>query len=89
MAKLTVKTLGRKGVNVDKDPFDLDDDELVQAQNAISNPGKGTAVLKRPGLVGFNAATLSYAVLGGAPLPGPNLSTGGTVTVYVSRSPIS
>jgi hypothetical protein len=87
---ISIKTLGRKGVNVDKDPFDLEDDELTNAQNAISDPAKGaSAVRKRPGFIGFNASTVTYNVLGGAPLPGPNLSTGGTVTIYIGRGPIS
>lgn len=87
---ISVKTLGRKGVNVDKDPFDLDDDELTNAQNTISDPAKGqSAVRKRPGFDDFNTTTLTYDVLGGAPLPGPNLSTGGVVTIYIGRGPIS
>lgn len=87
---ISVKTLGQKGVNVDKDPFDLDDDELVQAQNAISDPAKGqSAVRKRPGFESFNATTVVSPVLGGSPLPGPDLSTGGVVTVYIGRGPTS
>jgi hypothetical protein len=88
--RIAVKTLGTKGVNVDKDPFDLDDDELSLAVNAISDPAKGhSAVRKRPGLLAFNASSVIYDVLGGAPLPGPNLSTGGSVTIYIGRGPIS
>jgi hypothetical protein len=87
---ISVKTLGSKGVNVDKDPFDLDDDELTNAQNAISDPAKGkSAIRKRPGFIGFNTSSVVYDVLGGAPLPGPNLSTGGVITIYIGRSPIS
>lgn len=88
--RISVKSFGSKGVNVDKDPFDLDDDELTSAQNAISDDAKGNASLrKRPGFDDFNASTLTYDVLGGAPLPGPNLSLGGTVTIYIGRGPIS
>jgi len=89
MASLTVKTLGTKGVNADKDPFDLDDDELTLAQNAVSDPAKGkSSIRKRPGFVAFNTTSLTYDVLGGATLPGPNLSIGGTVTIYIGRSPV-
>jgi hypothetical protein len=87
---ISVKTLGQRGVNVDKDPFDLADDELTLAQNAISDPAKGkSAIRKRPGFIGFNTTTLTYDVLGGSPLPGPNLSTGGSVTIYIGRGPIA
>ena len=87
---ISVKTLGQRGVNVDKDPFDLENDELSTAVNAISDPAKGhSAVRKRPGFVGFNTSTVTYDVLGGSPLPGPNLSTGGSVTIYIGRGPIS
>ena len=90
MARLTVRTFGLRGVNVDKDPLDLDDDELTKAQNTISDPTSGASSLrKRPGLVGFNTSAFISDVLGGSPLPGPNLSTGGTITVYLSRSPSS
>lgn len=90
MAPLTVRNMGLAGVNVDNNPLDLDDNQLTQAQNAISDPSSGASSLrKRPGLLGFNTLTLTYNVLGGSPLPGPNLSTGGTITVYISRSPIS
>ncbi len=92
MAPLTVRYMGRVGVNVDNNPLDLEDDQLTQAQNAVaSDPAASGAssVHKRPGLAAFNSSTLTYIVLGGAALPGPNLSTGGTITVYISRSPIS
>jgi hypothetical protein len=89
MPKLTVRTFGTRGVNVDKNPLDLDDDELQSAQNTISDPTSGTSSLrKRPGLLGFNTATLTYTVLGGSPLPGPNLTASGTVTIYLGRSPV-
>lgn len=88
--KLTVKTFGRSGVNADKDPFDLANDELARAQNTIADPATGSsAVRKRAGLVGFNTSTLTGDVLGGSSLPGPNLSQGGTVTVYIGRGPVA
>jgi hypothetical protein len=82
--------MGQRGVNVDNNPLDLEKDQLTRAQNAVTDPASGMSTLrKRPGFIGFNTTTLVYDVLGGAPLPGPNLSTGGTVTVYLARSPIS
>jgi beta-lactam-binding protein with PASTA domain len=82
--------MGLLGVNVDRNPLDLENDQLTQAQNAISDSGTGSSSLrKRPGLVAFNTSSLGNDVLGGAPVPGPNLSTGGSVTVYVGRGPTS
>jgi hypothetical protein len=90
VAKLLIRTFGIRGVNVDKNPLELDDDELQSAQNTISDPTSGASSLrKRPGLAGFNTSTLVFDVIGGSPMPGPNLSQGGTVTIYLSRSPIS
>lgn len=89
-AILTVKTMGKFGVNVDKDPLELNDNELVQSQNAIFDIQAGESALrKRAGLIAFNVLAASGSILGGFPLPGPNLSTGSTATVYIARSPIS
>lgn len=87
---LTVKTMGKFGVNVDKDPLELNDNELVQSQNAIFDIQAGESALrKRAGLINFNAIATAAPILGGFPLPAANLSTGGVITVYISRSPIS
>jgi hypothetical protein len=88
--KLSVRSFGVGGVNVDKDALDLDVDELSQAQNWISDPAKGQdAIRKRPGLIAFNVVSLVAPILGGSPLPGVNLSSGGNVTIYIGRGPSS
>lgn len=90
MAPLTIRHMGIAGVNVDNNPLDLDDNQLTQAQNTISDPESGASSLrKRTGLVAFNTATLVTTVLGGSPLPGPNLSIGGSITIYIARGPVS
>ncbi len=87
---LVVRNMGLQGVNVDNNPLDLEDNQLTQAQNAVSDPVSGASSLrKRPGLVSFNSPLLSSDVLGGSSVPGPNLSTGGTVTLYVGRGPVA
>lgn len=86
MAKLTVTHMGEAGVNVDKDPLELGDNELVQAQNAISDVTSGNAVLrKRPGFVAFNTDALSASVLGGSDLPLRNESASGVRSLYLGR----
>jgi hypothetical protein len=90
MAPLNVRNMGELGVNVDNNPLDLDDNQLTKAQNAVTDPSSGRSSLrKRPGLIGFNTSDVSATVLGGSPVPGPNLSTGGSVTIYIGRGPIS
>lgn len=90
MPKLVVETLGLKGVNVDRNPFELTDGELVQAQNAVSVPDSGTASLrKRPGLLAFTTSTLGGSVLGGIGVPLIDLSAGGTLHIYLGRGPTS
>lgn len=91
MAKLIVESFGTSGVNVDKNPLELDDSELTQAQNATgTDPTSGRASLrKRPGLVAFNTTLLSGAVLGGIGVPLLDLSHGGTVRLYIGRGPTS
>ena len=90
MPPLTVRNMGLLGVNVDNNPLDLDDNQLTKAQNAISDAASGaSSVRKRPGLLAFNTSTVTSIILGGSPLPGPNLSTGGTVSLFIGRSPLS
>lgn len=81
--QLIVYTLGEKGVNVDKDPLDLDPDELRKAQNAISYAG----LVNRPGLEKFNAVTTAGSVVGGIGVPILNLKTG-TRFFFIGRGPI-
>ncbi len=88
MAKLVVNTFGVKGVNVDKSPFELDEGELVSAQNATSIPSSGRSSLrKRPGLTAFTTSVMAGAVLGGIGVPLLDLSSGGTVRIYIGRGP--
>lgn len=90
MPKLVVETLGLKGVNVDRNPFELTDGELVSAQNATSVPTSGAASLrKRPGLLAFTTSLLEGAVLGGIGVPLLDLSSGGTLRIYIGRGPTS
>lgn len=87
---IVIMAMGEKGVNVDKNPFELDDSELQRASNAVSDLQSGVSTIaKRPGLVAHNLTTLASDVIGGSPLPGPNLSSGGVVTLYIGRAPIS
>lgn len=84
---LLVYTLGQKGVNVDKNPLQLGEDELRQAQNAISDPlGAELGLSNRPGLEKFNAVAGAGSVLGGIGVPLTNLATG-TRLFYIGRGP--
>lgn len=63
--KLNVYNLGSLGVNVDKNPVQLEDGELTKAQNAIHDPtGSMGGVRKRPGLTKINSGALSGSVFG-------------------------
>jgi hypothetical protein len=82
--------MGQRGVNVDNNPLDLEDDQLTRSQNAVTDPASGASTLrKRPGFAAFTASLSGSNILGGSPLPGPNSSSGGTVSLYIGRSPSS
>jgi hypothetical protein len=86
MAKLVIEHMGMAGVNVDKNPLELADDELTRAQNAISDPSSGNSTLrKRPGLVAFNTTNTAGVVLGGIDLPLLDKSASGTHYVFIGR----
>lgn len=89
MAKLSVTHMGQAGVNVDKNPLELDDNELTHAQNAVSDTLVGRSTLrKRPGLIAFNdVAITAGTVLGGSDLPLRNDSASGTRSLYIGRGP--
>jgi hypothetical protein len=90
MAIITVVSMGQFGVNVDKDPLELDNNELTQAQNAITIAESGrSAIRKRQGLVAFNTSLAAGAVLGGIGVPLQDLSASGTHYIYVGRGPTS
>jgi hypothetical protein len=86
--KLTVETFGLLGVNVDRNPLELNDGELIQAQNAISDPAAGkSSIRKRPGLLAFTTSLTAGTVLGGIDMPLLDVSSGGTVGIYLGRGP--
>lgn len=84
MPTLKVYDMGLNGVNVDKNPVELGDSELQQAQNAIATEGTGKGIRKRPGLVEFNTENTAGSVLGGITVPLINRFTGFT-TLYLGR----
>lgn len=89
-ALLIVAKMGEMGVNVDKNAFELDDNELVKAQNAISDVVAGTAtVSKRPGLFRFTLSATAGTVLGGRDLPAQNLNEVGLRYLYIGRGSTS
>lgn len=88
--KIDVRALGLLGVNVDKDPLELSDNELRRAQNAIHDQlGVNAGIRKRPGRHAFNSATLGGIVLGGIGVPITNLSVQSDPAIYVGRGPTS
>lgn len=88
MAILKVYNVGSMGVNVDTDPISIQDQELRLAQNAIRDPlGNDSGLRKRPGLGPFNLNTASGPILGGIGVPLINLSTSGTIQIFLGRGP--
>jgi hypothetical protein len=86
MGLLRVFTLGKKGVNVDKNPLEMDDDELRLAQNAIRDPlGDDSGVRKRPGFAVQNETTAAGIVMGGIGVPLLDESSFGTRYLYLGR----
>ena len=62
---LNIFNLGSHGVNVDKNPVQLEDGELTKSQNAIHDPtGSMGGIRKRPGLVKVNSSAVSGSVFG-------------------------
>lgn len=89
MAELKVTHMGLAGVNVDKDPLELGDNELRQSQNAASDVSAGFSTLrKRAGLIAFNTAVITEGdVLGGSDLPLRNTSNTGLRNLFIGRGP--
>lgn len=86
--KIDLRGLGLFGVNVDKDPLMLGDQELRKAQNAIHDPlGVNEGLRKRPGLLEFNTSNLGGIILGGMGVPILNLTEDGNPTLYIGRGP--
>ena len=90
MADLIVEEFGKFGVNVDKSPFDVGDNELLRGANAMSDISSGKSALrKRPGLLAFNTTDTVGVVLGGISLPLIDLSNSGLhVAIYIGRGPV-
>lgn len=89
MAKLVVESFGVEGVNVDLNPLELRDSQLVQAQNAISDPRAGaSSLIKRPGLLAVTLEDTAGVVLGGINLPLTDLAGAGVHYVFVGRGPV-
>ena len=86
MAILKVYGLGNAGVNVDSDPISIQDIELRLVQNAIRDPlGDDSGLRKRPGLTAAETNIAAGSVLGGIGVPLIDLSTGGTLSIYLGR----
>lgn len=82
---IDVTQLGLRGVNVDKNPIELDDNDLVQSQNGVSDPAAGASSLrKRPGLIAFTTSSTGDNVLGGLGVPLQHRLTG-THIIYIGR----
>lgn len=83
--KILVRQWGIRGVNVDLNPLELDDSDLVQAQNCVVDPGAGqSSIRKRQGLIALTLTSTAGTVLGGVDLPLRDLRTG-TRYVYIGR----
>jgi hypothetical protein len=95
MGTMKVYGIGRLGVNVDSDPWSIDDHECPQMQNALNSP---LGVLsQRPGFAAVNGTAAPGAILGGVgvPLLGGDSSGGGpggdsgTRMMYLGRGPLT
>lgn len=89
-SNLVVTSMGQFGVNVDKNPLELGDSELIKAQNATVRVTSESSLSKRPGLVAFNTTLIAAgSVLGGISLPVRNTSSSGVRSLYIGRGPTS
>jgi len=89
-AILKVYAIGTHGVNVDKDPIELENDELVFGKNANSMVIDGkSSVGKRPGLGIFTTSDTAGVILGGIDVPLLNLSSNsnGFLRLFIGRGP--
>lgn len=86
---LKVINIGAMGVNVDADPFSLEDLELRLAQNAIRDPlGADSGIRKRPGLAYWNPAQTDGPILGGINIPILDTSPAGKIVLYIGRGSV-
>lgn len=91
MAPKKVYGIGALGVNVDSDPWSIDDRECTKLQNALNSP-LGVLV-NRPGFAAVNLVAAAGAVLGGVGVPALAGSSGGegggTRLMFIGRGPLS
>lgn len=96
--KLDCYNLGSMGVNVDKNPIELEDGELTKSQNAIHDPlGSMGGLRKRPGLTKLNSVAAAGAINGAIGVPivvgsagndgglTPSPAVTGTITLIEAR----
>jgi hypothetical protein len=88
MPPIKIYGLGSLGVNVDNDPFALDDRELRKASNAIDNP-LGGGLTNRPGFGPLTSSAAAGPVIGGIGVPLANQSTSGLRFFFIGRGPTS
>ena len=91
MGTLKVYGIGSLGVNVDSDPWSIDDRECTKLQNAINYPLGVLA--NRPGFAPVNLEAAPGAILGGVGVPALAGSSGGegggTRLMFIGRGPLS
>lgn len=87
MGAIRVRTLGLKGVNLDKDPLVLEPDELTRAQNAVSDVrGAIAAIVNRPGLAAITPSASGASILGGIGVLTPQGTPGeGVGYLFIGR----
>jgi len=86
--KIAVYSLGKKGVNVDQNQLQLEDDEFTKAQNVIGDPlGADAGIKNRPGIIKFNSTAAAGSILGGIGVPLFNqLDSTSIHTFYFART---
>jgi hypothetical protein len=91
VATKKVYGLGALGVNVDTDPWSVDDRECLKMQNAQNYPAG--VLSHRPGFANVNLSAAPGAILGGISVPALAGSSGGdgsgTRIMYIGRGPLS
>lgn len=88
MARFPLYNFGAKGVNVDKAPFELDDEELTKSQNGTRDQA-AKGFRNRPGIESVNTDEAAGVVLGGIGVPLLDLSSAGTHFFFIGRGPTS
>ena len=74
--RLNLYNLGSLGVNVDKNPIQLEDGELSKAQNATHDAiGSEGGLRKREGLTKINSVAAAGSLQGAAGIPLPRVAT--------------